>query len=128
MSILVLVLLIVTGLALDGGQALLARREAQGIADAAARIGADQLDEASVRAGDNPPNLDTAAAYAAAANYVAVQRPGMVATISTAPQHVEVHISLTLELTFMRLAGLSSATIVADGSAEPRIGITEVGN
>jgi len=128
MSILVLVLVVVTGLAFDGGQALVARREAQGVADAAACIGADQLDELSVRAGDNAPNLDTAAAYAAAANYVAVQRPGMVATISVAPQHVDVHISLALELTFMRLAGLSSATIWADGSAEPRTGITEVGN
>jgi Flp pilus assembly protein TadG len=128
MSILVLVLMVVTGLALDGGQALVARREAQGIADAAARIGADHLDEASVRAGDNPPNLDTAAAYAAAANYVAIQRPGLIASISVAPQRVEVHVATMLELTFMRLAGLSSATIEADGSAEPRTGVTEIGN
>src|SRR5690349_19418810 len=103
MSILVLVLLIVTGLALDGGQALVARREVQGIADAAARVGADQLDEASVRAGDNPPNLDPAAAYAAAANYVAIQRPGFIASVSVAPQRVQVHVATRLELTFMRL-------------------------
>jgi hypothetical protein len=128
MSIMIVVLLVVTGLALDGGQALVARREAQGVADAAARRGADQVDEASVRAGDNPPNLNTDAAYAAAANYVAIQRPGMFATILVAPQRVDVHVSLKLELTFMRLAGLSSATIDADGSAEPRTGITVIGN
>jgi Flp pilus assembly protein TadG len=128
MSIMIVVLLVVTGLALDGGQALVARREAQGIADAAARLGAEQVDEASLRAGDNPPNLDSEAAYAAAANYVAIQRPGMSATILVAPQRVDVHVSLKLELTFMRLTGLSSATINADGSAEPRTGITVVGN
>jgi Putative Flp pilus-assembly TadE/G-like len=128
MSIMIVVLLVVTGLALDGGQALVARREAQGVADAAARAGADQLDEASVRAGDNPPNLNTDAAYAAAANYVGIQRPGMFATIVVAPQRVDVHVSLKLELTFMRLTGLSSATIDADGSAEPRTGITVIGN
>ena len=128
MSILLVALLVVTGLALDAGQALVARREAQGIADGAARVGADQLDENSVRAGDNPPHLDTAAAYDAAANFVAIQRPGMSATIATSPQHVDVQVTVKVQLTFMRLAGLSSATIEAGGSAEPRTGITEVGN
>jgi Flp pilus assembly protein TadG len=124
-AILVMMLLVVTGLVLDGGQALVARREAQGVADAAARLGAEQLDEASVRAGDVPPLLDPSAAYSAAASYVAIQQPGMLATIATNTQHVDVHISVTVPLTFMRLAGMSSATIEANGTAEPRTGITE---
>ena len=124
-AIMLMVLVVVTGLALDGGQALVARREAQGVADAAARLGAEQLDDRSVRAGDMPPLLDPTAAYGAAATYVAVQRPGMLATIATNAQRVDVHISMTIPLTFMRLAGLSSATIEANGTAEPRTGITE---
>jgi Flp pilus assembly protein TadG len=126
LAIMLAVLVVVTGLALDGGQALVARREVQGIADAAARLGAQQLDEQSARAGDTPPLLDPAAAYAAAARYVAVQRPGMLATIATDTRQVDVHISVTIPLTFMRLAGLSSATIEAHGTAEPRTGITQV--
>ena len=78
-----------------------------------------------VRAGDVPPLLDPTAAYGAAATYVAIQRPGMLATIATNAQRVDVHISMTIPLTFMRLAGLSSATIEANGTAEPRTGITE---
>ncbi len=128
MAILIMALLTVTGLALDGGQVLVARRETQGIADAAARAGAEQLDEQSVRAGDSPPLLDPAAAYSAAASYVAVQRPGFTASIATSPQQVQVHISTSIPLAFMRLVGLNSATIQADGTAEPRTGITQVGN
>jgi hypothetical protein len=56
---------------------------------------------------------------------VAIQQPGMLATIATNTQHVDVHISVTVPLTFMRLAGMSSATIEANGTAEPRTGITE---
>ena len=128
LAILLVVLLATTGLAVDGGQALVARREAQGIADAAARIGAEQLDERSVRGGDTPPLLDPAAAYTAAATYVAIQQPGMVAMITTTPQHVDVQVRMTIPLTFMRLAGLDSATIEADGTAEPRTGVAAAGD
>lgn len=125
LAILLVVLVTVTGLALDGGQALVARREAQAVADAAARSGAEQLDERSVRAGDTPPLLDPTAAYSAAATYVAVQRPGMLATIVANTRQVDVHVSVTIPLTFMRLVGLNGATIEANGTAEPRTGVTQ---
>jgi Flp pilus assembly protein TadG len=125
LAILLVVLVTVTGLALDGGQALVARREAQAVADAAARSGAEQLDERSVRAGDTPPRLDPTAAYTAAATYVAIQRPGMLATIVANTRQVDVRISVTIPLTFMRLVGLNGATIEANGTAEPRTGVTQ---
>jgi Flp pilus assembly protein TadG len=128
MAILLMALFAVVGLAADGGQVLVARREAQGIADAAARTGAEQLDEASVRSGDARPTLDQAQAYTAAATYVAVQRPGFAAAIGTGPDHVDVRVTTTVPLSFMQLVGLRSARIEADGSASPRTGITQVGN
>ena len=128
MAILIMALFVVTGLALDGGQVLVARQEVQGIADAAARSGAEQLDERSVRSGDASPRIDPRAAYTAAANYVAIQPQGFTASVSTTPQQVAVQVSKTIPLTFMRLVGMNSATIEAIGTAEPRTGITQVGN
>jgi Flp pilus assembly protein TadG len=128
MAILVMALFAVVGLAADGGQVLVARREAQGITDAAPRAGAEQLDEAADRSGDPRPTLGQAQAYSAAATCVAVQRPGFTAAIGTGPDHVDVHVSTNVPLSFMRLVGLSSARIEADGSASPRTGITQVGN
>ena len=45
-----LALLAILGLGADGGLVLARHRELQGVADAAARVGAAQLDEASYRA------------------------------------------------------------------------------
>ena len=44
-AVLMIMLLGLSGLAMDGGQLFLARRDTQSLADAAARAGAAQLDE-----------------------------------------------------------------------------------
>lgn len=46
-------LIAVTGLVLDGGRMLSEKREARNIADAAARAGAQELDEFAIRDGNN---------------------------------------------------------------------------
>lgn len=113
------------GLAIDSGQVFVARREAQGIADAAARAGAGEIDLAAARRNPTGPvRLDPPAARAAAASYVAIQRPGFVATVRADAQRARVRVIRTVDLTFMRLVGFSTARVEAEGSAEPRAGIT----
>jgi Flp pilus assembly protein TadG len=66
-----LALLAILGLVADGGLILARHRELQGIADAAARAGAAQLDEASYRASNGrTATLNPAQAQAAAGRYL----------------------------------------------------------
>ena len=78
----------------------------------------EQLDDRSVRGDAAAAGSDRC--LRRCRHLCGVQRPGMLATIATNAQRVDVHISMTIPLTFMRLAGLSSATIEANGTAEPR--------
>ena len=64
-------LMVVAGLVIDGGNTLAARREAADIAESAARAGAEQIDQGSIRAG-GPITVDPVAAQAAAEHYLAV--------------------------------------------------------
>src|SRR2546423_13075426 len=79
-AILALALLVLGGLVYDGGQILTARRNANNLARQAARAGAQQLDEDSIRAGN--PTLDPTAATAAARDFLA--RRAVVPTAVTA--------------------------------------------
>ena len=112
------------GLAVDAGQVFVARREAQGIADAAARAGAESLDLVALRTQPGAPaQLDPQAARAAAANYVAIQQAGYTAQVDADTRHAIVRVTRTITLSFMRLAGFSSVRVDAASTAEPRSGI-----
>ena len=118
-------LLGVVGLSADGGQVLIARREAQALADSAAHAGAAEIDEAAARADTTVlVQLDPRAAEAEVANYIAVQDPGLSATIQADTGHVVVHlVSRPIPMTFLRLAGIESVRVTADATAEPRTGV-----
>lgn len=118
-------LLGVVGLSADGGQVLIARREAQALADSAAHAGAAEIDTAAARLDASvPPPLDPRTAETAAANYIAVQEPGMAATVQADTQQVVVHlVGRPIPMTFLRLVGIESVRVTADASAEPRTGI-----
>ncbi len=117
-------LLTAGGLAVDGGQVFIARREAQGIADAAARAGAEAIDVRALRTQPAAPaQLDPSAARAAAAGYVAIQAPGFAAEVDANTRQTVVRVTRTVSLSFMRLVGFSSVRVEAASTAEPRTGI-----
>ena len=120
------VLLGLTGLVADGGEVLVARRQVQGLAEAAAHAGAAQLDTAVARANtDRPAPLDPRAAELAAAQYIAIQEPGLSATVHADTRQVVVHLtSRPIPMTFLRLAGIMVVQVAADAAAQPRTGVT----
>jgi Flp pilus assembly protein TadG len=119
------VLLGLTGLVADGGQVLVARREVQGLAESAAHAGATQLDTTAARANpDQPAPIDPRAAELAAARYLAIQEPGLSATVRADTQQVVVHVtSRPIPMTFLRVAGIMQVQVAADATAEPRTGV-----
>jgi Flp pilus assembly protein TadG len=119
------VLLGLTGLVADGGEVLVARREVQGLAESAAHAGAAQLDTVAALANpDAPAPLDPRAAELAAARYIAVQEPGLGATVRADTQEVVVRVtSRPIPMTFLRLAGIMQVQVAADATAEPRTGV-----
>ncbi len=114
------------GLALDGGQMLVTQRQIQGVAEGAARAGAEQLDRDAAR--DNPTApapLDPNLAWTAAADYVAAQPPGLSAIINANPGQVSVEVtSAAVPVMFVRAIGFTAPIHVrAAAIAEPRTGI-----
>jgi len=114
------------GLALDGGQMLVTQRHIQGVAEGAARAGAEQLDRDAAR--DNPTApapLDPNLAWTVAADYVAAQPPGLSAIINANPGQVSVEVtSGAVPVMFVRAIGYTAPIHVrALAVAEPRTGI-----
>ena len=114
------------GLALDGGQMLVTQRQIQGVAEGAARAGAEQLDRDAAR--DNPTApapLDPNLAWTVAADYVAAQPPGLSAIINANPGQVSVEVtSGAVPVLFVRAIGYTAPIHVrAIAVAEPRTGI-----
>lgn len=125
-AVLLPVLLALTGLVADGGQVLVARRQIQGLADSAAHAGAAELDPAAARSNPEQPTLlAPRAAELAAAQFIAIQEPGLTATVRADTQHVVVHVtSRPIPMTLLRIAGIMQVQVEADASAEPRTGVT----
>ncbi len=116
------VLLALTGLVADGGQVLVARRQVQGLAESAAHA----VDSAAARANpEQPAPLGPRAAELAAAQYIAIQEPGLTASVQADAQHVVVQVrSQPIPMTLLRIAGIMQVQVTADASAEPRTGVT----
>jgi len=114
----------VIGLAMDGGVVFSARREIQNVADAAARAGAMQVDQATLRAtGNTTIVLDANRARQAAADEVAFQGRGVSAQIGVEPRRVEVQVQRAVPTSFLRLAGIRTVVITATAVAGPRHGV-----
>jgi Flp pilus assembly protein TadG len=122
-AVLMIMLLGLSGLAMDGGQLFLARRDIQSLADAAARAGAAQLDQVEARINpDNPPQIDPIEATDAAETYIAKARPGAsVAVLAVDANHIAVRvISPPVPVTLLQLAGVgSSIRVQAVGAPFP---------
>lgn len=114
------------GLVLDGGTHLAARQHAAGLAEQAARAGADQLDTSALRATDSP-RIDEAAARSMACRYVQAAEPDATCTVAvtatpTGPQ-VAVRIQTTTATVLLGLIGVNTLHTDAHGTAQAVTGI-----
>ncbi len=106
------------GLAIDGGNILAARRQASGVAAAAARRGSEELawrDLSSGRAA-----LDTDRATVAAQSYL--RQAGVAGTATAAPDHITVTVTITEPTLVLGAFGLGPKTVSATRSASPFVG------
>lgn len=85
-------LVLVAGMAYDGGQVIAAHNAARNTADRAARAGAQQIDLDHLRA-TNEPHLDPAAAETAAVEYL--QRAGATGTATASGASITVTVTRT---------------------------------
>lgn len=101
------------GVAFDAGNLLAQRREAHNVAAAAARAGANDVTEESVRAGR--PALAGSATATALAFVSAEGGRGAVAT--RPPDIVEVRVEIDVDYVFLGLFGAGSGTVSGTGTA-----------
>lgn len=113
----VLVLLValvgLAGVAYDAGNLFATRRQAHGIAAAAARAGANDITEESVRA--QRPELAPSAASTALAFVADAGARGSAA--ARGPDLVEVSVDMDVEMVFLDLFGAATRTVSGSGLA-----------
>ena len=115
--LLCLSLLIVIGAAVDIGRAFVERRELVSLADEAALSGSQAIDVDALHAGrfvlDPGQAQETAVA-------VLEGEPDLRAQASASPGAVRVEVSREIPTMLLRLVGLSTLTVKARATAEPR--------
>jgi Flp pilus assembly protein TadG len=107
------------GLVVDGGRLLDQRSQAHDVAAKAARAGAQQLAVAGF-VGAGGVDLDATRAQAAAHDYLA--KEGMAGVVTVAGPTVTVTVTATVQLTWLRLVGVTSKQVSATASADARTG------
>ena len=118
-------LLLVAGLVIDGGFTLAARRDAFNDANAAARAGAQALDEDALRS-TGEVRLVPSRARARALEYLAAV--GIEGTVDVVGDTVTVHVTTTRQATLLGIAGIGPFTIHADGTARAVRGVRTGGD
>ncbi|WP_084965776.1 pilus assembly protein TadG-related protein [Thermoactinospora rubra] len=119
--ILIAVLLLFVGLAVDGGAKLRAGWEAMGVAEEAARAGAGQLDREAVYRGGRAI-VDRGAAVRAAQNYLAAS--GHAGSVSIAgPDSIRVSVTVTKTTWLLSMVGISSVSMTATATADLVTGV-----
>lgn len=114
--LLTVALLVGAGLVIDGGYAMAERRKLSTQAEQAARVGADALQEASLRDGGQP-EVDPARARQAAFTYLAQVRAPR-ATMTITGQVVTVRLHGESKTAILSIAGLTHIPVAGAGSAE----------
>jgi len=114
-----------TGLAVDGARLFTARRDLQNVADSAALAGASAIDETHFReSAGNEVQLDPASAQIAVDQVlVASGLPlGTQVDVTVEPDRVVVRLDRPVDMTFLRIVGLSEERIGATATAGPQTG------
>lgn len=119
--ILVVALIGVAGLVYDGGMALSAKTQALDEAEAAARIGAQQLDLTAYRT-TGAERLDPARARTAATAWLA--RADLDGTATATPASVTVTVHATSHPQLLGIIGVHALHVIATATATPRRGVT----
>jgi Flp pilus assembly protein TadG len=115
LAVLVPGLLLIIGLAVDGGAKVAATQRANAIADEAARAGGQALDVSAALAGQ--VRVDPAAAVAAAQDYL--DRTGVQGTVTVVDADtLQVSTTLSEPTTFLGLIGISTLTVDGTGTAD----------
>ena len=121
-----LALLAILGLVADGGLLVARHRELQGAADAAARAGAAQLDEATYRASNGRiAQLNPAQAQAAAGRYLRAAGFAGQASISANASQVVIGLSEVVRPTIFSSIGIGPIRLAVRSVAGPRTGIAQ---
>jgi Flp pilus assembly protein TadG len=121
-----LALVVILGLVADGGFVLAHHRELQGVADAAARAGAAQLDETSYRASNGrTAALNPTQAQAAAGWYLRMVRFSGQANIAATPSQVRIELSEVVRPIIFSSVGIGPIRLAVHAVARPRTGIAQ---
>jgi Flp pilus assembly protein TadG len=115
--LLTLALLMVLGAAVDIGHAFIVRRDLSSLADNAALVGAQQLDQQAIH--QSQLALDPQQAQAAALSAV-IGEPGIQVQADATQAGVHVHVMRRFPTILLRLVGLSDLTVSAQADAAPR--------
>ncbi|TWP46088.1 hypothetical protein FKR81_37395 [Lentzea tibetensis] len=118
-----LAILVLAGLALDGGLALAAKVKANGQAEAAARAGAQAIDLAAYRSGGTL-QLVPVHAVANAQGYLAAV--GALGTVTVSGDTVTVTITAAQPTQLLGLVGVSRLPVHGVGSAHPQRGVVSI--
>jgi Flp pilus assembly protein TadG len=120
-----IVLFACAGLALDGGRAINARDRVNDVAEQAARSGAGQLDDASLRGANGTIVLDQAAAKSEADRFVNQANPQYTPTTSVAPDglSVTVRVDATYQTAILGIVGINSMAVSGTATANPATGV-----
>ncbi len=115
LAVLVPGLLLIIGLAVDGGAKVAATQRANAVADEAARAGGQALDVPAALAGQ--VQVDPAAAVAAAQDYL--NRNDVAGAVTVVDgDTLQVTTTITQPTTFLGLVGITAMTVEGSGTAD----------
>ena len=117
------VLFACAGLAIDGGRAINARDRVNDVAEQAARAGAGQLDDASLRAVDGSVVLDQGAAEAEARRFVNQSNPEYTVLPTAGTGSVTVQVEWTYPTAILGIIGVNSLAVSGTATAGPATGV-----
>ncbi len=115
----VIIMMILPGAVLDGGNAMAARVKALDIAQEAARAGANQIDLAALR-NKGVVQLDPGRAQAAAAGFL--DRAGINGFVNATTQEVTVTVSRAQPTLILQAVGIDQLTMTATAHAVAQTG------
>ena len=116
---LVVVVLILAGVVVEGGNVMSIRGHATSIAAQAARAGADELDLDALRT-TGIVQLNPAAAEVAAQAYLT--QIGQTGTVTATPTEISVTVTLTKPAILVPVLGIATHTVQATATATPLTG------
>jgi Flp pilus assembly protein TadG len=118
-----IVLFACAGLAIDGGRAINARDRVNDVAEQAARAGAGQLDDESLRAEDGAVVLNTDDAKAEANRFVKQANPDYTPITSADAGSVTVRVEWTYRTAILGIVGINSMAVSGAATASPVTGV-----